>query len=543
MQAGRPEPKIALAGFGPRGLGALEALAQRAQAGGPVAVDIFEPSEWPGAGPNFSPGESIHCLLNLPLREVSLPTPVRGGAGGFSAWPGVAGRGEDFCAPRAELGRYLSARFSALLERLPKGMTVTLIPRQVTRLHREGTGWRVETAESRHGPYGEVLLCPGQPRTAPDRQIGLWRQHARRYGLDLISAYPGPRLLAAARGWAGRTVGIRGLGLATLDVMRLLTSGLGGRFEGGAYRPSGQEPARLVAFSLDGQPPAPKPATAGVDAAFEPQAGETRAFEAALQKAVQAPPAAALEALCAPLHAAAQRILHETGHAQEAERLEAWLAAEVEAPGSQENRPPVRALAAHIGMARGLRPPSAGYAVGQVWRKWQAPLRRIVNAAETSPATASALAGFNEGLARYSYGPPVEAAEQLRILAQAGRVDLRAARDPDIDLAPEGWVLREEGQALQAAAMVDAVLSPPVLSEITDPLVAGLRDAGILAAIKDGLGARTDGTGRVLDAHGTPVPGLSLTGRLASGSVIAPDSIHDCFGGVGERWAARVLDA
>ena len=39
---------------------------------------------------------------------------------------------------------------------------------------------------------------------------------------------------------------------------------------------------------------------------------------------------------------------------------------------------------------------------------------------------------------------------------------------------------------------------------------------------------------------GRPAPGLAVLGRMASGSVIAVDSIHDCFGAAAERWAEGV---
>jgi len=66
---------VAVVGMGPRGLGALEALAaaiaRRAptQPGG-VGVEVFDPLPWPSAGPNFSPEQSPLCRLNIPLRAV-----------------------------------------------------------------------------------------------------------------------------------------------------------------------------------------------------------------------------------------------------------------------------------------------------------------------------------------------------------------------------------------------------------------------------------------------------------------------------------------
>ena len=59
--------RIAVVGMGPRGLGALEALAECVEGSGLVIdLDIFDPVAHAGAGPNFSPDQSELCLLNLP---------------------------------------------------------------------------------------------------------------------------------------------------------------------------------------------------------------------------------------------------------------------------------------------------------------------------------------------------------------------------------------------------------------------------------------------------------------------------------------------
>lgn len=515
MTAGRG---IAIIGMGPRGLGAAEALAARAEG---LCVEVFEPLRPCGAGPNFSPDESPLCLLNLPVREVR----IDGGA--FGDWLG--GEPEAF-PPRAALGRFFAQRFKAVATRLDP---VIHRDRVEAAERREG-GWWLRAGGRTHGPFDELLLTQGQPESAPDPQLARWRAHAEAHGLPLLPAYPGTTLAEAARGWAGQVVGVRGLGLSTLDVLRLLTLGQGGRFEGGAYIRSGREPERIVPFSLDGQAPAPKPADAGVDAGLAPREAETAAFAEALAEAGGMAAEAALERLCRPLEAPVARL----AGVAEAE-VRRWLEAERRAPGSQEVRSAVAALEAHVAMARGGRP-DIGYALGQVWRKWQNALRRGFNPARMAPETAAALLGFDDGLKRFSYGPPLRSAEELLALTRAAVVDLRAVDDPDIGLVPEGWVLDGEAATLRAGAMVDAVLPAPALAPVIEPLLAGLRDAGWLHPLAEGLGAATAADGRVLGRDGRPAPGLALLGRMASGSVIAVDSVHDCFGAAATRWAEGV---
>ena len=156
-------------------------------------------------------------------------------------------------------------------------------------------------------------------------------------------------------------------------------------------------------------------------------------------------------------------------------------------------------------------------------------------------STAEVMVAFDEGLKRYSYGAPVETARSLLTLIEAGVVDPRAADDPDITLVPGGWRLQSDDRAVTARVMIDSVLPQPALQAVTEPLVTGLHAASALTAAGAGLGARVAPDAAVIGAIGAPVHGLSLVGRLTSGSTIAFDSIHDCFGDISDRWAQRVL--
>ncbi|MDP5306474.1 FAD/NAD(P)-binding protein [Paracoccus spongiarum] len=535
-------PRLAIIGLGPRALGALESLLARAGTDA-LRIDLFDPGAWPGAGPNFRPDETPLCLLNIPLRLIDIGRADRDGAafGDFRDWLGAAGRDDERFPARAELGACLAARMAALVAGAPASVQIVHHARHVRRILRDGQGWWLDAGGDPEGPYAEILLSQGQPQTAPDDQLARWQEHARGCGADLVAAYPARDLLAAAQGWAGRQVGIRGLGLSTLDALRMLTCGLGGRFEDGRYHPSGREPARILPFSLDGHPPVPKPATADLDRRFDPEAEETAAFLQAVRAAVDSRAEAALRGVADAFLGPALRILRETGGDDDARRLQDWLDSECAAPGSQETRPVAEALRAGIAEARGRVPPSTGYVVGQLCRKWQDALRQGFNPAPAAPATAAALIGFDEGLKRYSYGPPVASAEDLLALIEAGLVDPRAAADPDIRLTGTGWQLVEDDLSAGITAMVDAVLPSPDLSRLTDPLMADLVAQGRTVALHDRLGAQTLPDGRLVGADGRPQPGLCLLGRLAQGSVIAVDSIHDCFGAAAARWAEGVL--
>ncbi|MFN3615609.1 MAG: FAD/NAD(P)-binding protein, partial [Rubrimonas sp.] len=262
--------RIAIIGGGPRGLGALEALAAL---GLPCAVTVFEPHPAPGAGPVYDPAQTPLNLLNLPTRAVDLG----GGALGrsFAAWLGPGFDPDDFPS-RAAMGGYLAARFGAVAARLD----AKVIAAAADALARDplAGGWRVGAGGMMHGPFDAVALAIGHQPAQDDPQIAAWRAHARgRDGLTLVPAYPSEALadLVAQGGDRGGpregVVALRGFGLAALDALRALTEGVGGAFSGegwSVYRPSGREP-RLAPFSRDGMPPAPKPADAEIDAMFD----------------------------------------------------------------------------------------------------------------------------------------------------------------------------------------------------------------------------------------------------------------------------------
>lgn len=285
--------------------------------------------------------------------------------------------------------------------------------------------------------------------------------------------------------------------------------------DGDSYRASGREPKLIVPFSLDGMPPVPKPANADIDALFDPLPTERRAVVSAVTLALRLSPDAAVQCLTDALAPIVARITSTDPHP--------WLAAERDAPGAQEGADPVSALEIGLSMAEGQRAPSVGYAVGQIWRKLQQDVRGPFAACGGSCETRSALVAFENGLKRYSYGPPVRSARLLRALINKGLVRLTVAEDPSILLERGGWRLDDK---ILADAMIDCVLPGPSPDDITDPLVRGLIHAGHLK----------------VDCGLTPVTaGLSVLGCTTEGQRWATDSLIDCFGDVTVEWARKSL--
>lgn len=518
--------KIAIVGFGPRGLAAAETLADLTKF--PIDIDVFDPSAKPAAGLNFAPDETHHCLLNLPKREINLPHLC--GFPDFQDWTYIEDH-DDYPA-RAELGRYLQARLDHLIDHYDGAINTHQSRILDMSQDLNGAGlenWSLRADDGRsHGPYAHVLLTMGQPATAADKQWQTWQNHAENNALIAIQAYPTAALRQAAPEWDGKTVAIRGLALTTLDVLALLTLGQGGKMQGEDYIPSGKEPARILPFSLDGLPPAPKP-IASEEPRYTLDDNEAIALEVALTEALGLDADAAIKRLSTALIAPAARITGQDPRE--------WLMQERLQPGTQRGDDPLDALKTGIAMSLGEMRPDPGYAIGQIWRKWQNPLRDIFRKTASPAATRLAIVGFDNTLKRYSYGPPLKNARLLLALIRANLVQMTIANEPDIQLTDDGWQFDNK---VIAQGVIDAVLPSPQLQHITDPLISALREAGQLTALAQGSGVHISPDGAVLSEHGTKVRGLSLLGRLGEGSTIAADSIHDCFGSRTRAWAASV---
>ena len=521
IETTRDQLHIAIVGFGPRGLAAAEyAFACQPS----LKISVFDPCAVPAAGPNFMPDEPPECRLNLPLRSVDLPEPTEPGVGSFHHFVASvsddAPSGDDYL-PRSLLGRYFSARFDGLKQRHPDALTHHA--GLVTDAWRDGRGWWVTLPDETKGPFDELLLAPGQPISSADQQLARWQDFAASHGCDVMPAYPGRALVAAAQGWAGKTVAIRGLGLSAIDVMAMLTIGMGGRIIDGRYERSGREPRLIVPFSRDGLPPMPKPVMAQ-EGRYDLQQKERMDISDAIRAALAGTPAAARGEIATAICPPATRI---TG-----QDAAAWIATELDPKADHPATDPVNFLQDAIAMAEGRMAPSVEYAVGQIWKAVQSDLREVFHETSGNLATRAAILAIDHSLKRVTYGPPLASARLLMALIAAGLVQLGLSDDPDIALHQDGFMIDSD---VTAQVMVDAVLPAPKLAHLDDPLIRSLLRKGHLRE-NPATG------GLLLDRDGKAGQGLHVLGRLGEGCSIATDSIHDCFGVVTRAWAQHLTN-
>ncbi|MER7751266.1 FAD/NAD(P)-binding protein [Kitasatospora sp. NPDC097643] len=293
---------LVIVGAGPRGTGLLERIAANAAellpADRPLRIHLVDPYP-PGAGRVWRREQSPLLRMNSMAEDVTMFTdersavegPVRPGPS-LAEW---AVRQEEFApyrevadpAVRAELrtlaptdfptrraqSAYLDWVFRRAVADLPPHVTITVHRDTVRRIDGPADGPQTVHLADRTLTADHVALTLGHLDSAPHPRYAADRDFAARHGrFHLPPAYSADADLSGIA--PGEHVVLRGLGLAAVDLVALLTEGRGGRFEATAdglrYLPSGREPVlhlgsrrgvpyrSKTGYRLQG-PPAPLP--------------------------------------------------------------------------------------------------------------------------------------------------------------------------------------------------------------------------------------------------------------------------------------------
>ncbi|PJE98198.1 adenylate cyclase [Streptomyces carminius] len=275
---------MAIVGAGPSGVSVLERLGANAAellGGRPLEVHLVDPYR-PGPGRIWRYEQSPLLMLNTMASHVTMFTdesvvcagPVRSGPSLY-AWA-REGRGTpDDPEVRHELenlsetsfptrrlqSHYLSWVFEQAVAGLPPGTGLHHHRDRAVDLREHGAYQRVVLAGGGHVDADAVVLAVGHQDVELSGEQAATAVYAGRHGLCFVPpGYTADQDLSVLR--SGAPVIVRGLGLAFVDLVVLLTEGRGGRYtEDGAgglrYLPSGEEPV-IHAGSRRGVPFPPK---------------------------------------------------------------------------------------------------------------------------------------------------------------------------------------------------------------------------------------------------------------------------------------------
>jgi hypothetical protein len=252
------EVRIAVVGVGPRGLSVLERVISHTRGGAAAELLLIEPGEL---------GVGIHCpeqpdylLLNTIASQLTIfsdpqmtpGAPVTTGPSLFE-WcrrRDAAVRFDEYL-PRARLGEYLRWSAAALLRRAPANLAVRHLRVRAIDIRPDGAGAVVTLSDGARHHVDLAIVTTGHGVASPPPA-------GRRDAARITDPYPLPQQVEAVAPEA--TVALIGTGLTAMDVIAALTVGRGGRFSGGDYISSGQEP-RIILANRTGWLPCARPAT------------------------------------------------------------------------------------------------------------------------------------------------------------------------------------------------------------------------------------------------------------------------------------------
>ncbi|AVI52168.1 hypothetical protein C5O00_13800 [Pukyongia salina] len=565
--------KIAIIGLGPRGGYAFERLITELASDSlltNIHISLFEHTGNFGNGQVYDLHQNnsnwiniSERVLDLPERELintenlkidPFPTYKEWADKDFSM---ISEETPDSYPPRSKIGEFLAQRFQSLLTPLAQ-YGITAIHRECV----ENVKWLkdgklvVKTDNTTYEEFDEILLTIGHQPTELSKQIEEWEKYASaKQDICLFkSPYPTTSYLGNKNLNERSTIGIRGFGLAMIDVVRAIANKFGEfatldeKTRLCEFKTENPIKDLFIPFSLDGLPPAPKPLNAKIDSWFEPSEDSLLAFEKQIgdkkiQKAAKSPQF--LIDAFVPIASTIYKNLPKNQNAHTQKEIEmaigSWLKDQgyehplfVSAKQSAE-----RSMQEYVEMATGNRSISLDFCVGQVWRHCQPSIYKALSFNDCSDEVFAEIIELDESTKRYSYGPPVESIQQMLALSKKGILNLDYVCDPDIDLNDEGWKLSKDKKSITANMMIDSVLDSPQIKIVRSTLVQQLLSDNLMQAIHSDLGIETDENGYLLsDDVNRKIP-IALLGRLAKGTIIGVDAILECFGERPQQWAKQ----
>ena len=460
------------------------------------------------------------------------------------------------------MGTYLQRRFATIADALVESKLATLVSSSIDEVDFREHQFILRDSEGEKHWFDEVLLTIGHQPTERSEQLEKWKDYTERNSDVFLyeKPYPAEAISNAAHLSQHSVVGIRGFGLAMIDVARALTIGRGGEFKVTDEETlqsvfvAGQDvPQKIVAFSLNGNPMAPKPFNARVDEWFTPTDDEIEAFGKKIEYAASGQQAIdSTMFLKEAMATVAARVYSDLSHSNNPHGATSeeiypiiidWLSDEsTDHPLLQPIDNPTKVnMLAFTQMALGNAPVSLDYCTGQVWRHCQPTLYKTFAHANLSSEVIASVISLDERVKRYSYGPPLESMQQLLALLEADLLTLDFVADPDIKLTEAGWELSAQGKKITVDTMINSVLDPPRLTEVISPVVCSLLDNALIEPIHSALGIHTDRNACIEVSEGKGDIPLAVLGRLSKGSVLGVDAILECFSQNERAWAAGVV--
>ncbi|MFS4481841.1 FAD/NAD(P)-binding protein [Hyunsoonleella sp. 2307UL5-6] len=561
---------LAIIGMGPRGLFALEqVLLHLGKTNTPLNIIVFEIHNNLGTGAAWSLNQPESNWVNITERALQ---DLKGRASfnfntenipsfpSYHEWCKFKLKSQevDTFPPRRFIGKYLNERSNTLVNALKNYNTFKIINSLVNAINEDQKKLYLKTENAEIYEVDEVLLTIGHQSTNTSKEIKDWKAHTGSSKNSTIktfeNAYPVEQF-SALKNTKNTVIGFRGHGLATIDVMRFLVNNTFGNFEvtdndtfKTVYHSTNTQHIKLIPYSLNGDPLAPKPLNAEIDNWFKPTKHDLDTFESQIKNVadgytevtdisflttafskIAARIFINLKAKALPHSYTVTVIENQVLHWSNNDPINTDL--------SDNETSPYKRIENLIQMALGKQLVSLEYCIGQVWRHCQPTLYASFSHAKLNDDIIQQVIALDESTKRFSYGPPIESMQQVLALVDAKIMDLDFVNNPDIELVDNGWKLTNtSGDSITINSMINCVLDGPKLLDVNTPIITSLLQNDLIKPLHSELGIETQEDGRVISENGNILP-IAVLGRLAKGSVIGVDAILECFGERITNWA------
>tara|TARA_R110002049_G_scaffold302713_2_gene496071 strand:+ start:12708 stop:14453 length:1746 start_codon:yes stop_codon:yes gene_type:complete len=568
---------VAIIGCGPRGLSALEDIFTefaKNKSAYELKVLIFERTGNFGSGQVYAPNQTLHNWLNINERAltiaerktIQLNNESVEGFPSFQDWNGYNPDSIDEIdkyPPRAVLGTYLEARFNSIAQKLKQLNVLEMHASLVTSLKFANDTFLIEDNKQKTYNADEVVLTVGHQPTQTSKQIENWKHYEDNNASVTLfhKPYPIEGLFKDNTINGNSRVAIRGFGLAMIDVVRGIAGFTDSRFDivnsytqKMTFHAGTNCPKKIIPFSLDGLPMAPKPINASIDNWFLPTDADFDMLKGNLKNYRSQPEE--VDSTATIITTMATIIVEvflslktkSISHNYNTETLQTLVEAYIEDDKTASDIIISNTLSAKtiierfVNMAVGQQKISLDYCIGQVWRLCQPTLYEYLSYTEFHKDVILDIIQLDEKLKRLSFGPPVASLQQLLALLESGIMTVKAVDDPDIECTENGWVLDGSNTDYTANVMINSVLDSPKVLMTDTPLIKQLLKDKYVFPIHKDLGIKTNKNGMVsYTSKEHELPPIAVLGRLAQGTLLGVDAVLECFGKRSRFWSKDVL--
>jgi uncharacterized NAD(P)/FAD-binding protein YdhS len=564
--------EIAIVGCGPRGLHSLECLMDslsRKRDQPKVKITIYEKETYLGSGQVWKLDQPDANWLNIAdsaLVDLKGRSNISFDSFEIPAFPSFIEWMEkvhnhkiddevDAFPARNKMGAYLNERYKTISKVLLKENLLLVKQTLVNYVQFSNDKFLITDNSKAVNKFDECLLTIGHQPVEDDSQIESWKSSCTT-GNKLLFDNPYEREIIDQIK-SEDVVGLRGFGLAMIDMMRQLTIEKGARFKKTphdwklSYHPSNSSIKTIIPFSLDGLPMVPKPLGKNVDSFFKPSPLQLDDFKSKIYSHLRnAESLNNIEFLLdafVPIAVAKYRehpsFTNETDQVTIEIVAKEWLNDKsFEHDIILDTKiDPKDYISQTIEMALGKKIVSLDFVIGQVWRHLQPTMYDLFSHSHLHDLVMAQIIELDESTKRYSYGPPVESMIQLHALIENGVITTNYLSNPNIKCNDTHWVFSKNENDKKCTVMINTVLDPPQLREINSTIVKELLHDKLLEPVTSDLGIATNKDGTIRLSHINDQIRLASLGRNCKGSVMGVDAILECFGNRIKNWSDAIV--